>query len=398
MISDIRRQYNDKYSDDKYEAFCSWIAEQHNHRPPFKIAETPVFIDRALKQQLFEACTEISQVFTRPDFKAITQGALLQGYEVPNETPNTLFLQLDFGICSDGNGGLIPQLIEAQGFPSLYYYQHLVAEGYRKFFDIPEHLNHLFNGFTSDSYHTLLKEIILGDHSPKHVVLLEIDPNQQATAVDFYATQAALGIPIVGIEDVKRTGRSLFYKNQDGEFIEIRRIYNRVIFDELVKVKDWKDFDFTMLEDVDVEWAGHPNWFFRISKYALPFLESKYVPKSYFLSELESIPEDLKNYVLKPLFSFSGSGVIVDLKKEDLANIKDRGNYLLQQKVEYASIIQTLDMPAKCELRMLMIWKPGDESPQIVNNLARLSKGQMIGVRYNKGRTWVGGSVGFFEE
>jgi hypothetical protein len=47
---------------------------------------------------------------------------------------------------------------------------------------------------------------------------------------------------------------------------------------------------------------------------------------------------------------------------------------------------------------MLMLWEKDAPRPVIVNNLARLSKGEMVGVRYNKGKDWVGGSVGFFPQ
>ena len=117
-----------------------------------------------------------------------------------------------------------------------------------------------------------------------------------------------------------------------------------------------------------------------------------------FLKDLEQLPNDLENYVLKPLFSFSGSGVKINITPRDIDAIENKDNYLLQKKVSYASVIETLDIPAKCELRMLMLWEKGEARPKIINNLARLSKGSMIGVRYNKGKEWVGGSVGFIEE
>ena len=397
MIKEIRRNYNDNFTEEKYNAFINWIVDQHNHKPPFKIAETPVFVGQTLKQQLFEACNEICDVLIQPGYSDLVKGAIQPGFEVPNEKEHTIFLQLDFGICKTDNGRLIPQLIEAQGFPSLYFYQHLAAQAYRKFFDIPDGYSHLFNGIKGEEYVEMLKRVILGDVPVENVVLLEIDPDNQATAVDFYATEKALGIKTIGIESVKRADKDLYYLNGEGKKIDIHRIYNRVIFDELVKQPGWRDYEFTMLEDINVEWAGHPNWFFKISKFTLPFLNSQYVPSSHFLSDLDEIPNDLENYVLKPLFSFSGSGVIIDVDQKDIDIIKDKGNYLLQRKVEYANIIETPDSLAKCELRMLMIWEPGEERPKIVNNLARLSKGAMIGVRYNKGKSWVGGSVGFFE-
>ena len=155
--------------------------------------------------------------------------------------------------------------------------------------------------------------------------------------------------------------------------------------------------EFNFQDEVDVEWIGHPNWFFRISKYTMPLLKGNYVPKSYYLNQLESIPEDLENYVLKPLFSFAGAGVEIHVTKEMIDGIKNKANYLLQEKVAYHPIIETLDEPAKCEIRMMLLHNKKDNTTQIVSNLMRLSKGEMIGVKYNKDKTWVGGSTGFFE-
>ena len=395
MITHYRQAFNRQFSTEKYAALLEWIAQQYQHRPPFKICETPVFIDAILKRQLLEACNDIVDILVDPAFLSLSEAALLPAYRVPNETPHTTFLAIDFGICQLENGTLIPQLIEIQGFPSLFHYQNLIAKGYKKHFDIPDHLNYFFNDLKEEDYLELLRAIIVGDQDPKNVVLLEIEPYQQPTAIDFLVAEAALGIKVLCISKIIKDGRQLFYE-ENGKKIPIKRIYNRVIFDELAKRTDLKR-EFSFLDEVDVDWVGHPNWFFRISKHALPLFESKYVPPSYLISELDEIPADLSNYVLKPLFSFSGAGVIIDVSPTDLETIDDPSNYLLQRKVNYAPIIETLDQPAKCEIRLLLAWERNAPRPTLVTNLCRLSKGAMIGVRYNKNKTWVGGSVGFFE-
>ncbi len=122
-----------------------------------------------------------------------------------------------------------------------------------------------------------------------------------------------------------------------------------------------------------------------------------YVPETVFLNQVKQIPEDLENYVLKPLFSFAGQGVVIDIKPEDIHAVKDPANWILQQKVKYAAVIQTPDDPAKVEIRIMYIWPEGAPGPKAAINLARLSKGKMIGVRYNQDKTWVGGSVAFFK-
>ena len=396
MIPAIRKAYNANFSDARYQELVNKIEQKYGHRPPFNIAETPIFIPKDLKEKLFEACEEITDIIIRPEFLQQSQTALLAGQVVPNETPHTVFLQMDFGICRNEKGEYTPQLIEIQGFPSLYFYQYELAKGYRDYFDIPKGFNHLFNGITEEGYLEKLRNIIIGDANPENVILLEVEPFKQATQIDFIIAKEILGIEVLCVTDLKVENRKVYYE-KDGRRIRVQRIFNRVIFDELIK-RDDLNREFYFIEDNEVEWIGHPNWFFRISKHTLPFLrKSQYVPNSYFLNNLEVLPDDLENFVLKPLYSFAGSGVIINLNKYDLERIKDPENYILQRKVHYEPVIETLDVNAKCEVRMLMLWEPGRDRPEIVNNLVRLSKGEMVGVRYNKGKTWVGGSIGFFE-
>ena len=395
MIPSLRSQYNEAFTTSAYQNFLGDIAKAYNYTPPFRIAETPVFIPNTLKYKLFEACEEIIDTIVRPDFKELSEGAILAGQKVPGETPHTTFLQMDFGICIGEDGELIPQLIEIQGFPSLYFFQDLAARYYKKHFNIPDNYSHLFNGLNSDSYVELLRKVIVGDSNPENVILLEVEPDKQVTAIDFVVAKHQIGIEYLCVSDLKVEGKEVYYI-KDGRKIGVEKIFNRVIFDELIKRDDLKrEFYFT--HDNNVKWIGHPHWFFRISKHTLPLFESKYVPKSYFLDDLDEIPEDLHNYVLKPLYSFAGSGVIINLNRYDLDAIEDRENYILQRKVEYAGVVETPNVPSKCEIRMLTLWEDGAARPKIVNNLARLSKGEMVGVRYNKDKDWVGGSVGFFE-
>lgn len=396
MIPSIRSQYNQAFTDKAYKLFLEDIAKAYNYKPPFRIAETPVFIPDNLKIQLFEACEEIIDVLVKPDFKTLSEGAVIAGQRMPSDTDQTTFLQMDFGICKDENGDFIPQLIEVQGFPSLYFFQDMTANFYQKHFDIPSNYSHLFNGLDSPGYIELLRKIIVGDSNPENVILLEVEPRKQVTEIDFVIAKHQLGIEYLCVSDIKMDGKDLYYV-KEGRKIGVEKIFNRVIFDELIKRDDLKrEFYFT--KEANVEWIGHPHWFFRISKHTLPLLKSKYVPESFFLHELDEFPEDLHNYVLKPLYSFAGTGVIINLNRFDLEAIDDRENYILQRKVEYAPVVETPTGPSKCEIRMLMLWENGAPRPVIVNNLARLSKGEMIGVRYNKNKDWVGGSVGFFSK
>lgn len=398
MIATLRKAFNAQFSEEKYAAMLADIIAQFDYTPKFKIAETPVFIPKELKKKLVEACEDIMKVIDQPNFKELTEGAFFKdSMRVPNEDDHSKFIQLDFGVCLDENGNLTPKLIELQGFPSLYFFQELVGGMYRKHYDgIPEDFSQHLNGLSSEAYIELLRTEIVGDTDPKQIILLEIEPEKQATAIDFYATEALLGIKVLCISKLIKRGKQLFYVDDKGSEIQVLKIYNRIIFDELDQRPDLdREYDFK--DEVNVEWIGHPNWFFRISKYTMPLLKGDYVPKSYYLDKLESIPTDLENYVLKPLYSFAGAGVQIHVDKAMIDAVEDKSNYLLQEKVAYAPIIETMDDPAKCEIRMMLLHNSKTNKTQIVSNLIRISKGEMVGVKYNKDKTWVGGSTGFFE-
>ncbi|MCB0531368.1 MAG: hypothetical protein H6574_25030 [Lewinellaceae bacterium] len=394
----FRKQFNAAFTPEKYQALLQTMNTEFGEPVTFRVAEAPVFVPKFLKDKILRAVDDIVAVLTRPDFRTLSKDAIPKHLWVPNEAVHPKFLQFDFGICRDADGSLTPQLIELQGFPSLYFYQHLLAQGYRRHFDLPEDFHHLFGGIDSEQYLDLLRQVIIADAKPENVILLEVEPEKQNTRIDFWGTRKYLGLKVLCLSKVKRSGRELYYIDDEGRKVPIQRMYNRVIFDELEKRADLpREWD--MFEEVDAEWVGHPNWFFRISKHTLPLLKSEFVPETHFLSELKSPPADLENWVLKPLYSFSGQGVKVNVTREDLETIEEPSNFILQRKVEYISGIETVipNEPAKCEIRMMMLWEPDWEKPVLVNNLIRISKGEMVGVRYNMGKEWVGSSVGFFE-
>jgi len=394
MIKELRRQYNDNFTNEAYRAMIAWLGGQYNHDPKFHVAESPIFIPNEIRDHLLAACNDVLDVVVQPDFAYRSAPAIPPGENVPNQTDRPLFMQFDFGLCRDGEGNIIPQLIEAQGFPSLYHFQYLLDKSYRKFFPIPDDFTCRFGNRTEAEYLGLLRQCILGDHAPENVILLEVDPTNQTTRIDMVVCCKELGIAEVCISDVELDGGKLFYE-LNGARHQVRRIYNRVIFDELKARPDLKR-TFNLIEVADVEWAGHPNWFFLLSKYTLPFLNSQYVPDTRILSEISDLPADLEQYVLKPLYSFAGSGVDLHPTVEKIAAVENPEHFILQKKVTYAELIETPDGPARTEVRMMFVWPDEEDRPVLLNNLVRLSKGEMIGVRYNKGKTWVGGTLGYF--
>jgi hypothetical protein len=395
----LRKEYNAHFTPEKYREFLHTVNTAFGEAVTFRVAETPIFVPKALKNQLLQGVEDICEVLLQPDFLQRSEAALPAHLRVPGEDAHTIFLQLDFGICRAADGSLTPQLIEMQGFPSLYFFQQLLADSYRKHFEtIPADWHHLFGGLDSEGYVDLLREVIVGNSKPENVILLEVEPEKQNTRIDFWGSEKHLGIKVLCLSKLKKEGRDLYYFDDSGRRVGVERIYNRIIFDELEKRSDLpREWDMT--SEVNAEWVGHPNWFFRISKHTLPFMKSPFVPETLFVNELKSIPDDLQNWVLKPLFSFSGQGVKINITREDVESVDDPSNFILQRKVDYVAAVETTDPaePSKCEIRMMILWKKNWDKPRLVNNLVRMSKGEMVGVRYNKGKDWVGASVGFFE-
>lgn len=398
MIPALRNAYNTAFSKEKYEAFLDDLHAAHPGQVDFRVAETPIFVPKDFKEKMLGACESIVDIIVDPSFKELTKNAIPEGLKVPGENHHSHFIAFDFGICINDAGEFEPQLIEMQGFPTLFAYEVLLDDVFRRHFPVPAGFDCYLNGYTRETYIHALKEIIIGKHKPENVVLLEIFPRKQKTRIDFYCTEEYIGIKMVCITELIKEGKQLFYE-QDGRKIPIHRIYNRVIFDDLQQqAPEVQEKGKIFFEELDVEWAPHPNWFYRISKYTLPLIRNPYVPQTFYLDEVKQIPADLENYVLKPLFSFAGQGVVIDVTQSDIDNVKDPHNWILQRKVKYADAIQTPDTPAKGEIRVFYFWKDGDARPVATNNLGRLSKGKMIGVRYNKDKEWVGGNFCYFEK
>ena len=397
MIPEIRRRYNEAFTPERYRAFLEDLHGRHPGAIEFRVAETPIFADKAFLRMMTDTCDSIVDLVLDPRFRDLTDAAIPDSDRVPNEHGYPQILTFDFGVCRDEEGGLAPRLIEMQAFPTLFGFQVLLPEVMAAHFDMPTGYSHYLGGHDRDSYIALLKEVIIGDCDPEEVILLEIKPHEQKTRIDFYCTRDHLGIEPVCMTEIEIEKGSVFYR-KNGRRIRVKRIYNRVIFDELHAKRQSMPGLPDMTAGWDVEWIPHPNWFYRVSKYTLPLLRDPNVPRTHFLNEVKQLPEDLENYVLKPLFSFAGQGVVIDPTRAELEAIPDPQNWILQRKVIYADAIETPDVPAKAEIRLMYLWKTGEPRPQLVTNLARLSKGKMIGVRYNKDREWVGASVALFEQ
>lgn len=391
MIPSLRQRFNANFSPQKYQRFLKLMEERCGAPVEFRISETPCFFPASLVDQMAKYGEELIQQLETPQYHEASAKAIPREFNVPREAPHPMFIQVDFGLVRDSQGKLQPKLVELQGFPSLYGYQAILSQAYIDAFELDRSLKYLHSGLDWESYKKLLRQAIVSDRNPENVILMEIDPLHQKTRPDFLVTEKLLGISTVDITDIQKQGKSLVYEKA-GKRIPIHRIYNRAIVDELVRKSP--KLNFRLDDDLDVEWAGHPNWYFRMSKFSLPFLRHECVPKTYFLDRLGRIPDDLENYVLKPLFSFAGLGVLIGPSKETLAAIphQKRGDYILQQKMTFEPVIETPFGPTKAEIRIMYIWL---EKLLPVMTIVRMGRGLMMGVDHNKNMEWVGSSAGF---
>ena len=393
MIPAFRQDFNHRFTALKYRELEREMAERCGSPIKFRLCETPCFFPKAMLDGMAQAGSElILQLTQNAEYRKISDSSIPAAFRVPNEPANPMFVQVDFGLVRGSDGQLQPKLVELQAFPSLYAYQPVLAQTYIDVFGLDSKLQYFLGGLNADSYYQVLSNAILAGHDPEQVILMEIDPLEQKTLPDFYVTECELGIPTVDISDVQKEGRQLFYE-RNGRKIPIRRIYNRAIVDELERKNLNLQFRFT--DDLDVEWAGHPNWFFRMSKFSIPYLRHATVPETRFLDQVNGIPDDLDRFILKPLFSFAGLGVNIRPTAQDVAAIpqEQRSQWILQERMNFEPVIETPHGATKAEVRIMYIW---DEKLLPVLVIMRLGRGAMMGVDHNRNMEWVGSSAALF--
>ena len=387
MIPSLRQQFNRQWTPEKYRRFLELIEQRSGVATQFRHSETPCFLPAPLIDKMARYGREmVEQLLADANYKRESEAAIPERYRVPNEAAVPLFVQADFGL--DAN--LEPQLVEIQGFPSLYAYQPVMAECYRDAYGLDPRLSTIPGGLTLDEYHRLLRRAIVGNRDPANVILLEIDPAHQKTRCDFMVTERLFGVRTVDVRELRKDGNRLWY-DRDGKRTPVERIYNRAIVDELERRAIDMPFDFR--DDLAVEWAGHPNWFFRLSKFSLPYLRHPAVPRAQFLDRVDHV-EHPERYVLKPLYSFAGLGVVVGPTAKEIAAVPPakRSQYLLQERVDFVPVIETPEGKAKIEVRIMYIWL---DEMKAVNTIVRMGRGSQMGVDHNKNLDWVGGSAGF---
>jgi hypothetical protein len=393
MIKSLRQSFNSSWSERAYRDLVARLETRTGTTIGFPISETPCFFPRSLIDELSATGLElVEQILSNPRARAAARAAVPDRFHGPNAEALPTFLQVDFGLVRGASGAVEPKLVELQAFASLYGFQLAVAEAYRAAFSLDPSLSGYLGGLTAPAYHELVGKALLNGHDPKHVVLMEIEPRRQKTWSDFVVTEQMWGIRPVDTTEIERDGRRLFYQ-RDGVRTPIARIYNRVIPDELERKNVPLPFDYR--DDLDVEWAGHPSWYFQISKFSIPWLTHRSVPETRFLHEIDRLPADRDRYLLKPLFSFAGGGIIFAPTDAQIAAIPDaqRSHYILQERIPFEPVIDTPEGPTQAEIRVMYI--RANDRFQAVLPLIRMGRGQMMGVDHNKGLRWVGASAGF---
>jgi hypothetical protein len=402
MLEPYRSLFNDKqFSQEKYAALLARLTQRTRSPIDFQVCETPCFFPRTLLDEMVEAGRAMThQLIDSPEYMKASNAAIPDRYRVPNDNPKPNFMTVDFGLVRGEDGQLVPKLVELQAFPSIFGYQDVAAQEYIRAYGLDRDLDWRFGGLDDEGYWKLMGQTIVGDHDPENVVLMEAEPETQKTRPDFNVYVDRLGVQTVDIAKLKKEGNRLFYERR-GKWVPIERIYNRAIVDELERKRIEPSFDYR--DDLKVEWAGHPNWYFRVSKFSLPYLQHSSVPACVFLDEWfegkrEVVPEDRERLLLKPLYSFAGKGIQFAPTDAELNAIpkSDRRNYLLQERMRFEPVIATPHGMTQAEVRVLYVWPEDAAEMKPVTSLVRLGRGLMMGVDHNRNQEWVGGSAALF--
>src|SRR6266481_1512568 len=262
MHPSLRSAFNADFTPEKYAVLLRCVNESTRWPADFRLSETPIFLTRESTNEAVYAANKIAAQTQTAEFAKHAASGIPAGLEVPNESAHPNFLVVDFAICAEGDR-LVPRLIELPAFPSLFGFQLLLLGCIRKAYPaIPRNWTSSFGGIKDEAYIKLLRRTIVADADPENVILLEIEPEKQKTRIDFACTETLLGVRPVCLTKIRKRGSRLFY-DRDGKETRIERIYNRVIFDELIRRSDVTP-PFRFQDELEVKWVGHPNWYFRI--------------------------------------------------------------------------------------------------------------------------------------
>ncbi len=403
MLQPYRNRFNAAFTPGAYAGLLARLNKITRAEIKFRVAETPCFFASSLIDNLTQTGIELThQLLNNPEYMQASDQCIPAPFRVPNQDAHPNFMTVDFGLVRGEDGILSPKLVELQAFPSIFGYQDVLARQYLEAYDLNAEFTWHLGELNQKTYWDLLLEVIVGQHDPENVILLEIDPDHQKTLPDFHVYEDRLGIATVDITHLRKRGNRLFH-DRNGRETPVYRIYNRTIVDELQRRHIQLPFDYR--DELDVEWAGHPNWYFRISKFSLPYLEHPAVPRAVFLDDWYAqgnsnpLAADRDKLLLKPLYSFAGKGIQFAPSDAELNAIPaaDRHLYLLQERVAFMPVIETPAGQTQAEIRIMYLWPDyGDLQPAI--SLIRLGRGLMMGVDHNRDQAWIGGSAALIPE
>jgi hypothetical protein len=401
MIEPYRGDFNARFTPEKYDRLLRLLDERTGTHVDFRVAETPCFFTAEFMERMVQAGSELTtELLENAAYMSESAAAIPAEWRVPNQDAHPHFMTVDFGLVRDADGELQPKLVEMQAFPSVFGYQAVLAKAYMDVYQLDRDLSWFLGGMDEAAYWQTLRETIVGEHEPENVILAEVAPESQKTLPDFRVHEQMLGIATVDVTKLIREGNRLFYREpRRGALVPVERIYNRVIVDEVMRKQVKLPFDYR--DELQVEWAGHPNWYFQISKFSIPHLRHPSVPTAVFLDDWfagvgrDRLPEDREQWVLKPLYSFAGKGIQFGPSDAELLAIskKERHDYLLQERVRFEPVIRTPEGMTQAEIRILYAWPDGKAMTPMIS-LVRMGRGLMMGVDHNRDRTWVGGSAG----
>jgi hypothetical protein len=182
MIPALREAFNRNFLPETYQRLLRNLEVTAGTPIAFRVSETPCFLPKALLEQMAEYGRDlVLQLVNNPEYHRASEVTVPPQYNVANESPRPMFLQVDFGLVRNADGELEPKLVELQAFPSLYGYQPVLAKQYIESYRLPAELGIYLGGYDHDRYLQLLRKLIVAGHDPEHVILLEIHPEKQKT-------------------------------------------------------------------------------------------------------------------------------------------------------------------------------------------------------------------------
>jgi hypothetical protein len=402
MVPRFRRLYNATFDAARYDRYSRDLVARLGCEVGYRLAETPVFFERGLADACATAAREIVAQLAEPTRSGPMRATVDKMFAGGAEGDLPQFAVVDFAIAHGPGDTLVPQLVELQGFPSLVafeLFQHAAWEDELRDAMHGSVWSSTFAPLDREKAIRLARRTIVGNSDPAEVVMLDLEPKRQKTYCDFAATKLLFDVDACDPRELYVNNGRVYRRADDGTVRRVTRIYNRLVGDDLIDPKISLPFD--MREDVGLTWAAHPAWFWIWSKASLPALDHPAVPKTRLLSDVSELPEDLERYVLKPLFSYAGSGVNVGPKAADIAAIpeQERSAWCLMERIDYAPALVTPEGDGvKVEVRV-MLMRPDDETELVPTiNLARLSRGLMHGVDHNKNMPWTGSSIAMWSD